>query len=170
MVSADAAVVSGPDEVIDELYRRQSVRMGRLAFMLTGDAGVAEEVVQEAFVRVWRSWGRLRDPEAASAYLRTTVVNLSTSVLRRRALELRHVTRRGAHAIEIDPGARIDVVRAVSRLPARQRACIALRFYEDRSESETARILGISIGAVKSQTHKALRRLERMDLGSDDDD
>lgn len=161
------ATVAGADEAIDVLYQEYAVRMVRLAFMLTGDTGASEEIVQEAFIRVWRSWERLRDTSVAGAYLRTTVVNLSTSFLRRRTLELRHRIRRLDDAVEIDAGGRIDVLRAVASLPARQRACVALRFYEDLSESETAKVLGISLGAVKSQTYKALRRLEKV-MGGDD--
>jgi RNA polymerase sigma-70 factor (sigma-E family) len=148
------------DEGIDELYRQVHVRTVRLAVMLTGNAGAAEELLQEAFVRVWRSWDRIRDVDAAHAYLRTTVVNLSRSFLRRRTLEVRHRFRRVDDAVQIDPDVRIDLLRAVAKLPARQRACVALRFYEDLSEPQTAELLGISVGAVKSQTHKALQRLE----------
>jgi RNA polymerase sigma-70 factor (sigma-E family) len=160
------AIVTTADEGIDELYRQTHVRTVRLAVMLTGDPGVAEELVQEAFVRVWRSWDKIRDTEAARAYLRTTVLNLSRSYLRRRTLEVRHRFRRVDDAVQIDPDARIDLLRAVMKLPARQRACVALRFYEDLSESQTAEVLGISVGAVKSQTFKALQRLERF-VGGD---
>jgi RNA polymerase sigma-70 factor (sigma-E family) len=160
------AIVTTADEGIDELYRQTHVRTVRLAVMLTGDPGVAEELVQEAFVRVWRSWDKIRDTEAARAYLRTTVVNLSRSYLRRRTLEVRHRFRRVDDAVQIDPDARIDLLRAVAKLPARQRACVALRFYEDLSESQTAEVLGISVGAVKSQTFTALQRLERF-VGGD---
>jgi RNA polymerase sigma-70 factor (sigma-E family) len=135
------------------------LRVVRLAFLLTQETGVAEEVVQEAFVRVWHAWDRVVD---GPAFLRTTVVNLAKSSLRRRALELRHRTRRGDDAVDLDHNTRIDVLRAVGQLPMRQRTCIALRFYDDLSESETASVMGISVGAVKSQTHKALQRLESL--------
>jgi RNA polymerase sigma-70 factor (sigma-E family) len=154
------------DDAIDELYRAHHLRLVRLAVLVCGDVGVAEEVVQEAFVRVWRRWDKLRDRDAASAYLRTAVVNLCRSHLRRRMLEIRHRLYRGEDAVDIDPAVRIDVLNAVAHLPRRQRACIALRYYEDLSEAETARLLGISVGGVKSQTHKALRRLEGL-VGGD---
>ena len=141
---------------LDDLYRETHQRMVRLAFMLTSDTGVAEELVQEAFVRVWRAWDRV---DNGPAFLRTTVVNLAQSALRRRSLEMRHRVKRIDDAVEIDPGVRIDVLRAVGQLPIRQRTCVALRFYEDLSEAETAEVMGISVGAVKSQTHKALQRL-----------
>ncbi len=162
----ETADVTTADEAIDELYRQVHLRTVRLAMMLTGDVGVAEELVQEAFVRVWRSWDKIRDVDAARAYLRTTAVNLSRSHLRRRTLELRHRFRRVDDAVLIDPDERIDLLRAVAKLPPRQRACVALRFYEDLSESQTADVLGISVGAVKSQTFKALQRLERF-VGGD---
>jgi len=142
------------------LYREHGERVVRLAFLLTGQTGVAEEIAQDAFVSVWRSWDRIREPAAAYAYLRKTVVNLARSFLRRRVLELRHRIRHVDDAVEVDAGARIDVLRAIAKLPPRQRACVALRFYEDLTEVETARVLGISVGAVKSQTFKALRKLE----------
>ena len=169
MTDQPEAALQSADDGIDDLYRTHHGRMARLAVLLTGDAGAAEELMQDAFVRVWRSWDRINDSDAAHAYLRATLVNLSRSFLRRRALELRHRVRRIDDAIEIDAAARIDLVRAVIRLPARQRACVALRFYEDLSESETAKVLGISVGAVKSQTYKALRRLETMVGGVDVD-
>lgn len=163
-VEADS--VTTADEAIDDLYRQHHVRLVRLAVLLTSDTGVAEEVVQEAFVNVWRRWDKMRDHDAASAYLRTAVVNLCRSHLRRRMLEIRHRMQRREDAIEIDSSARMDVLDAVAHLPMRQRACIALRYYEDLSEAETARLLGISVGGVKSQTHKALRRLEGL-VGGD---
>ena len=131
--------------------------MVRLAFYLTGSWAVAEELAQEAFVRLWRRWGGLRDHHAALGYLRTTVVNLSRSILRRRLLELRHQLSLGEEGHDADPIARLDVARALAGLPARKRACVVLRHMVDLSVEETAAVLGISIGSVKSQTHKGLR-------------
>jgi RNA polymerase sigma factor (sigma-70 family) len=118
------------------------------------------DMAQEAFVRLWRRWGGLRDRRAALEYLRTTVVNLSRSTLRRRVLELRHQWTVGEEGHEADPVARLDVARALAALPARKRACVVLRHLVDLSVEETAAVLGISIGSVKSQTHKGLRLLE----------
>src|SRR4051794_21628968 len=91
------------DEGIDGLYRDHHRRVVRLAFLLTQDTGVAEEIAQEAFVRVWRAWERV---ENGPAFLRTTVVNLAKSSLRRRALEARHRIKRIDDAVDIDPNAR----------------------------------------------------------------
>ena len=142
----------------------------RLAYLLTGDNALAEELVQEAFVATWRSWDKLRATEAAYSYLRATLVNLARMSLRRRMLELRH--RRGERteeAVEHDPATGIDLAGLVAGLPMRKRACIVLRYFADLSEEETARLLGVSVGTVKSSTHRALRDLERR-LGQGLDD
>jgi RNA polymerase sigma-70 factor (sigma-E family) len=154
--------LSTADDAVGELYREHAARVVRLAFLLTGHTGAAEEIAQEAFVAVWRSWDRIRSPDGAYAYLRKTVLNASRSFLRRKALELRHSLARADDAVRIDSDDRVDVLRAVARLPRRQRECVVLRFYEDLTEAETARVLGIAVGTVKSQTFKALRRLEKV--------
>ena len=148
------------DEALSHLFEAHYADMVRLAFYLTGSWAVAEELAQEAFVRLWRRWGGLRDQHAALGYLRTTVVNLSRSSLRRRLLELRHQRSIGEEGHDADPVARLDVARALAGLPARKRACVVLRHLVDLSVEETAAVLGISIGSVKSQTHKGLRLLE----------
>lgn len=143
------------------LYERHYAELVRLAFALTGDWGLAEELAQEAFARIWHRWGNLRDQQAAPAYLRTTVVNLARRSLRRR-LQERRAWRDAGDPGSADPGESIDLLRALARLPARKRACVVLRFYLDLSEAETAAALGVSVGTVKSQTAKALRRLQRL--------
>jgi DNA-directed RNA polymerase specialized sigma24 family protein len=80
----------GRDEELSRLFEVHYADTVRLAFYLTGSWAVGEDLAQEAFVRLWRRWGRLRDHHAALGYLRVTVVNLSRSALRRRLLELRH--------------------------------------------------------------------------------
>jgi RNA polymerase sigma factor (sigma-70 family) len=115
---------------------------------------------QEAFVRVWRSWGNIRDQQSAPAYLRTTVVNLARRSLRRRLQERQAWS--GARDLRpADPGESADLLRALACLPAGKRACVVLRFYLDLSEADTAAALGVSVGTVKSQTAKALRPAAR---------
>src|SRR5438093_10874225 len=111
------ADTSTASEAIDLLYRAHGTRIVRLAYILTGSAAVAEELAQEAFIATWRAWSRLRDEEAALAYVRSSVVNLSRSALRRKAVELRHRVTRTVGAVEVDVPTRIDVLRAVSALP-----------------------------------------------------
>jgi RNA polymerase sigma-70 factor (sigma-E family) len=150
-------------EALALLYERHYAELVRLAFALTNDWALAEDLAQEAFVRVWRSWGNLRDPRSASAYLRTCVVNLARRSLRRRLLERRAWRWRGTGDLRpADPGESVDLLRALACLPAHKRACVVLRFYLDLSEADTAAALGVSVGTVKSQTAKALRGLERL--------
>jgi RNA polymerase sigma-70 factor (sigma-E family) len=146
------------------LHQRHYSELVRLAFALTGDWNLAEELVQEAFVRAWRSWTNLRREQSAPAYLRTTVVNLARTSLRRRLKEARELQEAGAvrdaeQAEFAGPGARVDVPRALASLPQRKRECVVLRYYLDLSEAQTAHALGISIGTVKSQTARALQQL-----------
>jgi RNA polymerase sigma-70 factor (sigma-E family) len=150
----------GRDEALSRLFEAHYADTVRLAFYLTGSWTVGEDLAQEAFVRLWRRWGGLRDPHAALGCLRTTVVNLSRSALRRRLLELRHQQAISQEGHDSDPVARLDVARAVAALPAGKRACVVLRHLVELSVEETAAVLGISTGSVKSQTHKCLRLLE----------
>lgn len=148
-------------EALEVLYERHYAELVRLAFALTNDWGLAEELAQETFVRAWRSWANIRDPRAAPAYLRTIVVNLARSSLRRRLRE-HGAWRDTGESRSADPGDTVDLLRALARLPARKRACVVLRFYLDLSEADTAAALGVSVGTVKSQTAKALQRLEQL--------
>lgn len=150
---------------VSGLYNEHYPRFVRLAFVLTSDHELAEEIVQDAFARVWRGWGKVRDPTAAVEYLRRTVVNLANSSLRRRYLRMR--TRLHAPSpAQADPTARVAMVDALRKLAPRQRACVVLRYLEDLSEEDTASALRVSVGTVKSQTHKALQRLRR-ELGEE---
>jgi RNA polymerase sigma-70 factor (sigma-E family) len=150
----------GRDEALSRLFEAHYADTVRLAFYLTGSWPVAEDLAQEGFVRLWRRWGGLRDHHAALGYLRTTVVNLSRTTLRRRLLELRHQHPSGQEEHDADPVARLDITRALAGLPAGKRACVVLRHLVDLSVEETAAVLGISAGSVKSQTYKGLRLLE----------
>jgi RNA polymerase sigma-70 factor (sigma-E family) len=149
----------GRDAALSRLFEAHYADTVRLAFYLTGSWPVAEDLAQEAFVRLWRRWSGLRDHHAALGYLRTTVVNLSRSTLRRRLLELRHQHTISQQGHDPDPVARLDVARALAALPAGKRACVVLRHLVGLSVEETAAVLGISTGSVKSQTHRGLRLL-----------
>lgn len=146
------------------LYARHAPRAGRLAYLLTGDADLAEDLAQEAFVRLITRLGSIRDEAAVASYLRRSVVNLvrkhwrkvrsETSYLRREGLNL------AAQATVLPEVAEQDQLwRALQQLPHRQRAAIVLRFYEDLSEAETARVLGCPVGTVKSSVSRGLQRL-----------
>jgi RNA polymerase sigma-70 factor (sigma-E family) len=146
------------DDVVAGLFAAHATHLVRLSYLVVGDRGLAEEIVQEAFLRVWRSRSRIRDVDAAPAYLRRVVVNLSRSRVRRLALERRHARTQHEGAAEA-PESWLDLRRAIETLPPRRRACVVLRYFADLTEAETAAALGISVGTVKSQTSRALRHL-----------
>ncbi len=144
---------------LDALFREHATPLLRLAVVLTGDRPLAEELVQEAFVRLHRS-GSIPVAGAELAYLRRTVINLSHGHHR----HLRVVRRQPGPTDESIPAAEVDAVRrdgqrrvaaAVRTLPQRQRDCVVLRFYADLSETEIADTLGISPGSVKTHLHRA---------------
>lgn len=143
-------------EGVAELYRREYVPMVRLAHLITGSNEVAEDVVQEAFVRMYRNWHRADRP---GAYLRTIVVNGCHSWHRRRRMERDRLPQPAAEAIE--PEAR-ELLDALARLGLRQRSALVLRYYADMSEADVAQALGCRPGTVKSLVHRGLRQLERM--------
>ncbi len=148
---------------LDELYRRHVPDMVRLAYIVTGDASAAEDLAQEAFVRAAGRFAHVRSRDAFGGYLRRTLLNLCKNRFRRRDTERTFLARERPTLEEHHPQAAADVrqdVRiALLRLPERQRAAIALRFFEDLSVEETARILGCRPGTVKSLTSRALEAL-----------
>jgi RNA polymerase sigma-70 factor (sigma-E family) len=138
-----------------ELYERHAGAGLRLAYLLTGgDRPQAEDLLHEAFVRCVGRFRHLRVPDAFDSYLRRAIVNLHTSGLRHTKLERAYAARqRGAPArvnMMPDVAGRQDLWRALSVLPARQRAALVLRYYEDLSERDTAEVLGCSLPAVQS--------------------
>jgi RNA polymerase sigma-70 factor (sigma-E family) len=156
---------------LEELYERHAPSGGRLAYLLTGDRALAEDLVQEAFVRVVGRFRHLRVPDAFEAYLRRTIVNLHTSQLRRRRVEREYLERERAVARPATPtmpdvGTRDELWQALQELPPRQRAAVVLRFYEDLSERETASLLGCSPSAAKSLIARAMDTL-RARIGSE---
>jgi RNA polymerase sigma-70 factor (sigma-E family) len=175
MVSAEVTREAGAGTGrLGELYLRHAPAARSLAYLLTGDRHLAEDLVQEAFVRLTGRFRHLRNPDAFGSYLRRTVVNLHTSHLRRRRLERAYLERRGREAaIEgaggslPDVAGRQDLWRALQTLPARQRAAVVLRYYEDLSESEAADALGCSLAAVKSLVARAMETL-RTQVRSED--
>jgi RNA polymerase sigma-70 factor (sigma-E family) len=171
-VSAEVTMEASTEGRLSDLYTRHGPAAQRLAFLLTGDRALAEDLVQEAFVRVVGRFGHLRVPDAFASYLRRTIVNLHTSQLRRRRLERAWLERERGDAVVStdampDVGAREQLWAAVLELPARQRAAIVLRFYEDLSERETAEVLRCSPAAAKALTARAMETL-RARIGRSD--
>jgi RNA polymerase sigma-70 factor (sigma-E family) len=134
----------------------------RSAYLLVGDRGQAEDVVQDALFRTYLSWDRLRAADAAYAYTRTTLVRLVGRGARRRWRgELpsgRPGNERDAAAVP-DADLALDVRHALAELPWGQRAALVLRYFDDLSEAETAAVLGCSVGTVKSRTNRGLQAL-----------
>jgi len=156
------------DEAVTGLYTTQYRALVRLGTLLTHDVGLAEEIVQDSFVALHQHWRRLRDPDAGAAYLRRSVVNGSRSALRRRGVAERFLSRTSraeqapsAESLALLAGTYADVLARVRTLPARQREALVLRYYLDLSEAQTAEVMGVSTGAVKSHTARALTALRR---------
>ncbi len=148
------------------VFEAQHRRAVRLAYLLTSDRDLAEDIVAEAFAKVFVPWqrGEVRD---VAGYLRRAVVNEANSKLRRRYLERREASRRsgddrGQRSVESDHVDRDQMWTALQQLPDRQRRAIVLRYYEDLSEAQTAALLGVSVGTVKSQVSRGLDRLQRL--------
>jgi RNA polymerase sigma-70 factor (ECF subfamily) len=139
--------------------------MQRSAYLLTGDWGAAEDLLQSALAITWTRWSSLRDPQAAEAYARRTMARLSTRRWRRRW--------HGERPTEVLPEQPVDggmsrvddqalLAAALRELPPRQRAVVVLRFFDDLSEADTAAALGCAVGTVKSSTSRALARLREL--------
>jgi RNA polymerase sigma-70 factor (sigma-E family) len=141
-------------------FEEHYTRLLRLCLALAGSREVAEDIVQDAFVRVASRIDRL-DPSEVGPYLRRVVVNLWRNRLRRVRLERRHADVRTDDPVTTELEERDEMWRALLRLPRRQRACVVLRYYEDLSERDVAAILRCSVGTVKSQTSRGLARLGR---------
>jgi RNA polymerase sigma-70 factor (sigma-E family) len=151
------------DQAISVLYSAHYRTLVRAAGLLVRDVGTAEDVVQEAYVGLYRRWDRIRDPDAAAGYLRQAVINGARSVLRRRGTADRKAFVLGVLHDVPDPAtdvvARRAVLDALAGLPERQREVLVLRYYADLSEAEIATALGISTGAVKSYAHRGVQAL-----------
>jgi RNA polymerase sigma-70 factor (sigma-E family) len=137
-------------------YEDHAEALGRLAYLLTGDAALAEDLVQEAFVRAFARFVHLRRPEAMGAYLRRSVVNLARKQFRRRENERTRAISGAGHEVRAQPDVELreQLWAALRQLPYRQQAALVLRFYEDKSEREVARDLGCRVGTVKSLVHR----------------
>lgn len=156
------------DELVDVLFRRHYVSLLRLAVVMVGDREAAEDAVQEAFVALHRHHRSLRDRGAAEAYLRSAVLNRCRSWVRRQAtaraarpLMLVRESHESAEdtIVERDGvGSLVNVLRTLAR---RQREVLACRFVLELSVSETAELLEISEGSVKTHAHRGLKALQQ---------
>ena len=162
------------DEAVYALYAEHYKSLVRLAAMLVRDTPTAEEVVQDAFVAMHGGWQRLEDTDKALAYLRQAVVNKSRSVLRHRVVVEKNLQNAPPDMPSAEHGAfamleRDAVIKALRKLPERQREAIVLRYYADLSEADIAAAMRISRGAVKSHTARGMSAL-RTALEEEDKD
>lgn len=152
------------DRVVTAIYSEHYRSLVRLAAFLVRDNATAEEVVQDSFVAMHGAWRRLRDTDKALSYLRQSVVNRSRSVLRHRIVVDKNTPKPPPDMPSAEHGAIIQlersaVVTALRALPERQREALVLRYYGDLSEAQIASVMGISRGAVKSHTARAMSAL-----------
>ena len=156
-VDADALVVA--------LFQAEAARLVQLARWFVDDRTAAEDLVQEAFVRLARSQQRIHDPDRAAAYLRSIVVNLARDHNRRGLMSLRHrppaeVDDRSAEDHAAADESRREVIEALRGLPRRQRDCVVLRYYLELSVGAIAETLGLSPNSVKTHLQRGLRSLK----------
>jgi RNA polymerase sigma-70 factor (sigma-E family) len=165
--------VEAPTDDLALLHREHYRSLVRLATVVLGDVGLAEHVVQDAFVRLQLRWSRLRDLDNPPAYLRTAVLNGARSQLRRQKVRDRFAGRRTVdrpvttpEAAAVDHDDQDRMIRALRRLSARQREALTLRYYLDLPEVEIAATMGVSPGSVKTHLHRGLANLATL-LGED---
>ena len=147
----------------DEFYAALRPRLVRTAYAVSGDLGVAEDAVQTAFAKAYRSWRRISRMEAPVAYSgRWPSTRCSTTAVWPAVGTRSPVTSRRTRAVAGSPDdalAHDEMWQAISSLPPRQRAVLVLRYYEDLSEQQIAEVLGCRPGTVKSQASAALATL-----------
>ena len=152
---------------VTALYQAHALGLVRLAVLMVGDQLTAEDVVQDAFLGLYRRWSALQDQDRALSYVRTSVINGCR-------MSHRGKYRRGHIAPEV-PGhaesaeatamlgeAHREVLDALRRLPARQREAVVLRYYLDMTEAQAAHAMGVSRGTVKSATSRGIAALARL--------
>jgi len=153
-----------------ELYGQHSASAYRLAFLLTGDVELAEDLVQDAFVRLIGRFADLRSPASFDAYLRRTIVNLSYGVFRHRRVERAHLAQMRWTAIRSTNGfpdveGRDELWTQLQRIAPRQRAALVLRYYDDLSEQQAADVLGCSVRTVKSLVTRGMQAMRAQQEG-----
>jgi RNA polymerase sigma-70 factor (sigma-E family) len=149
---------------MEELYAANARRAGRLAYFLVGDKELAQDLTQEAFLKVFARWGNLREPNSFAAYLNRTIVNLAHKTHRRRSVERRYLDKQPrleAVAPARDYETADELWRQLQSLPQRQRTAIVLRYYEDLTDRQAADAMGCSETAIASLVQRALGTLRR---------
>lgn len=172
-------ITSAAEELVVKLFQQEGRSLVRLARLFVDDRDAAEDLVQEAFLRLARSAHRINDIDRAPAYLRSIVLNLARDHNRRGLVSLRHhstsigqheATNRSTTASAPDQLVQSEdhrmVIEAVRSLPVRQRDCITLRYFEELGIDAIATTLGLSPNSVKTHLQRGLAGLERSLSGS----
>ncbi|CAN5195064.1 SigE family RNA polymerase sigma factor [soil metagenome] len=146
------------------LHARQPSLL-RTAYLLTGDRHQAEDVLQTSLAKLYLAWEKIRDRDSVDAYVRRIMVNENNSLWRRGWKKREYATdvipEGSPHQDEYDDGRGAALWEVVRTLPPKARAVVVLRYYEQLSEAETADVLGISVGTVKSQCSRAISALRK---------
>ena len=144
----------------------RSASLQRAAYLMVGDVGLAQDLVQEALTKTYVAWPKLRDPANADAYTRKAITTTAITWFRRKSWAGERATgvlperSGGGHADEV--AVRTSLMQALGQLPPRQRAVIVLRYYEDLTEAQAAAVLGCAVGTVKSQASAGLAKLRSL--------
>ena len=157
-ISRSRAGRDAPPAEFLALYESRREQMVRVARAITGSHQVAEEVVQDAFIRLHAAWSRVDNPPA---FLHRVVVNLAKNNLRRTGLERTHAWRAEASQPEVLQPELDEMWAALVELPAKYRVALVLRYYEDLSVDQIAEVMDVRAGTVKSLIHRGLARLEK---------
>lgn len=160
------AATNTPEDAMRDLYERCHADMVRFAAFLTGRVDAAEDIAQDAFVKVFDAWDRIEDPERAEAYLKATVVNVVRGGHRREQTAERHLADQpltlvaSAEEAALDELGRQRVLDAVAALPLRQRACVVMRHWMRMTETQIAETLDLSVGSVRTHARRGSKRLQ----------
>ncbi|MER5226889.1 SigE family RNA polymerase sigma factor [Streptomyces flaveus] len=160
------SAIHAPDEqdiTFDEFARSRQTHLRRAAYLLCGDWHLAEDLTQTSLAKLYAVWRRVQRTDSPDAYARKVLYRTFVDETRRR----RWWERPGSHEYDAvapaqDPELRLTLLDALRQVPARSRAVLVLRFWEDQSVEETAAALGCSTGTVKSQTSRGLATLRRI--------
>ncbi|MEV4274863.1 SigE family RNA polymerase sigma factor [Actinoplanes xinjiangensis] len=147
------------DDDFHAYFERHHASLSRLAYLMTGESGIADDLAADALTEVWRHWDRVTAADDPVAYGHGIVMNLARNWVRRRGRERLLSFESLRRDRDTDVPAVLDVRGALRRLPHRRRACVVLRYAFDLPEREVAAILGISVGAVKSSTSRGAKQL-----------
>ena len=163
---------AGQEQAFRDFVVARSAALQRSAYLLTGDRGEAEDAVQAALVRLYVSWPRIHSSEATEAYARKVLLREVLSWRRKKRVAVGLTGAPPERALLVSPDQVEDrdrLRRALQELPPRQRAVVVLRFYDDLTEAQTAELLGVSTGSVKTHASRGLQRL-RASLAAEEEE